>query len=741
MTKDDNKGISTISYNHLNLPTKVTIAGKNIDYKYDATGAKLSKTVSGITTYYAGNFIYENDNLQFFNQPEGYVTPNGSNGFDYIYQYKDHLGNVRLSYTENTEPSRIETIFNDGFIDTMGGWVANGSTNPSLVNGRVRVNVNSPWEGLRNQLEDLEVTPGDKYTVQVKFDKGNTQSNIRFYIQEFDANGSHLRWIGLSWNLQTGQYNYNYTVGANAKKIYLRIDKSNTNTSSQTQFYLDNVTLIKGEAQTVFTDGFDSMANWDRSQNSFGHPISALDSSKKRSGAYSGRIDDNYPTNGEKYVYSDTWTSINNSNDTFYTVSAWVYIENVSDNSAEIFLTTRKSGETGYPSGHYVSDKITQKEQWVYVEKSISVPANVRQLNVRVDNNKDGKVWFDDVKILKGNAAQTLIVEESNYYPFGLEHKGYNNVINGAENNFHTYNGKEHEKSLGLNWHDYGARRYDASIGRWMSTDPYAEKYETLSPYTYVANNPVNAIDPDGRLIIYVNGLLFDEALAHKSSGILGKGGFSSHYAYPPPRNFQRNGISMFGNQVDYWGGDNGTRSIINNHFNDNNNLFVNATDEFGSQASDRFAQGQVSGLELIAKLQNGTIELENEETIKVVGHSQGAAFAAGMLTALANSEYASRVELGLYLSPHQPGGFEHPDGIPGAQLSTRSDWVSSKPKTLLGRLMQAFNGQSELAEIQGVDFLFIRPNHDGGKGGHNVDTWNAILQRISDFLNDDDDE
>ena len=43
--------------------------------------------------------------------------------------------------------------------------------------------------------------------------------------------------------------------------------------------------------------------------------------------------------------------------------------------------------------------------------------------------------------------------------------------------------------------------------------------------------------------------------------------------------------------------------------------------------------------------------------------------------------------------------------------------------------------------EIEGADFLFIRANHDGGKGGHNVETWNNILQRISDFLNDDDDE
>ena len=110
------------------------------------------------------------------------------------------------------------------------------------------------------------------------------------------------------------------------------------------------------------------------------------------------------------------------------------------------------------------------------------------------------------------------------------------------------------------------------------------------------------------------------------------------------------------------------------------------------------------------------------------------------MLAAIADSEYASRVELGLYLSPHQPGDFEHPSGIPGAQFSTRTDWVSSKPKTLLGQLMQAFNGQSKLAEIKGADFLFIRPSNKGGKGGHDVDTWNDILQQISNFLNDKDD-
>ncbi|MCL6295529.1 DUF6443 domain-containing protein [Jejuia spongiicola] len=112
MNKDDNKGITAISYNHLNLPTLVTINNSlhngNISYIYDATGVKLKKTVSnsGTTTEYAGNYVYEGGSLKFFNHPEGYVDVNGSS-YSYVYQYKDHLGNVRLSYKDSDGNGQI----------------------------------------------------------------------------------------------------------------------------------------------------------------------------------------------------------------------------------------------------------------------------------------------------------------------------------------------------------------------------------------------------------------------------------------------------------------------------------------------------------------------------------------------------------------------------------------------------------------------------------------------------------
>ena len=62
----------------------------------------------------------------------------------------------------------------------------------------------------------------------------------------------------------------------------------------------------------------------------------------------------------------------------------------------------------------------------------------------------------------------------------------------------YMYNGKELDRTYGLDWHDYGARHYDAALLRWHTVDPLCEKYYHMSPYAFCANNFVNAFDPKG---------------------------------------------------------------------------------------------------------------------------------------------------------------------------------------------------------------------------------------------------
>jgi RHS repeat-associated protein len=107
--------------------------------------------------------------------------------------------------------------------------------------------------------------------------------------------------------------------------------------------------------------------------------------------------------------------------------------------------------------------------------------------------------FFYPLEIIHSKKKATEQKKRIKLYPFGLEHKGYNNVVNGTENNYKTFQGKEKEEELGRNTYDFGWRDFDPAIARWTNLDPLAEAYISSSPYVFTANNPIYNIEVDGR--------------------------------------------------------------------------------------------------------------------------------------------------------------------------------------------------------------------------------------------------
>ena len=195
MTRDDNKGISSITYNHLNLPIEIVFSGtptRNISYIYNALGQKVSKSVTYGVSYttidYLGGFHYENEVLKFFATAEGYVnvlTKGNKTAYNYVYNYMDHLGNIRLSYTESPE-GEVEVLEENHYYPFGLKHKKYGSVDKQLV---------SIVKGETYYVGIEAVSPGERLTYQYKYQSQEYQDELG------------LNWYSFKWR------NYDPAIG------------------------------------------------------------------------------------------------------------------------------------------------------------------------------------------------------------------------------------------------------------------------------------------------------------------------------------------------------------------------------------------------------------------------------------------------------------------------------------------------------------------------------------------------
>ena len=275
------------------------------------------------------------------------------------------------------------------------------------------------------------------------------------------------------------------------------------------------------------------------------------------------------------------------------------------------------------------------------------------------------------------------IVQHVEYVPFG---EVFIEERNNSWNSPYLFNGKELDEETGLYY--YGARYYNPRESVWLSVDPLAEKYPSISPYAYVANNPVNAIDPDGRVIIFING-------QHAGDG---------------------------GNRK-YW---NGLDQRIANRFNDYRacyydgamggwkNTLTRWTIDGGKnnlwwshRRNAGYREGYSQAAEIYANLKDG-------ETIKIVTHSMGGAYGKGFINGLKayakENKLDARIERVLDLATFQGSSLQASEGVLNEQIAHTNDGIA---------------GVSRINGINNENFHETRKdNKTGWLSEHSVDSF-----------------
>ncbi|WP_264524401.1 RHS repeat-associated core domain-containing protein [Flavobacterium sp. N502536] len=203
-----------------------------------------------------------------------------------------------------------------------------------------------------------------------------------------------------------------------------------------------------GNREGIFNDSMEDRTSWGTEK----YPNTAFYSYDNTTAAHSGKnslkLANTLST--EQYVFSDKWVDINNTVATEYTYSAWFYSDNP---QAQVFLYMKDAANT-ITQANVVSNT---KGVWTQIVSTFLVPANVKKLRLRLDNNGLGNIWFDDVQIRKtsdpATTARALNITYNTFKsPIQIEETGIDKISftynDGNDRSSMFYGGLQTDKLL-----------------------------------------------------------------------------------------------------------------------------------------------------------------------------------------------------------------------------------------------------------------------------------------------------